>query len=278
MPVSGLTIGGLSGVQARTVEQLTSKIEMSWTMDQVSQMTVEISDPTLALFRANYFQVRRDVTYQGQAFEIASVEISQGDGAGALATLECRRKGVQQMKRDKNPNAVAGMTATDYARLAATKYGLKFVGENSAVQRNIAKVSGPSNDESVWDVLQRLAGEAQFNVFESDGTLYFASQEWLLGKWANLTFPFPLDLASPFQVLAIPTCRRSDDDEMEATVEFILRRSPTTMDLRPGMTIRLSGMGEFDQQYLISEVVFTSEEPDPVGISCRTPVKKKPTK
>lgn len=274
--LSDFSIEVLTTNQLTSVKQAITKLDTSWTMDAVTQITASLFDPQLRMFRANYFMVRRLVRHQALPFEIAAIEIAQGEGNGGQITLECRRREVQQMKRDKTPEAYGGVSATDYAAIVAQKFGLRFVGEPTSTQRSITKTSSADNDESVWDVLTRLAGEAQFQLFESDGTLYFASQEWLLGKWGNYTFTYPFDIASPFQVLEIPNCRRSDDDPREAEVRFLLRRTVTTMQLRAGMTITLKGMGEFDQQYLISEVAYSIGQPEPVGVAVRTPVKKKP--
>lgn len=276
--IDDFVIEVLTTSQQASVKQALTEVSASWTMDAVTQITANLFDKELKMFYANYFMVRRLVRHQNLPFEIASVEVSQGDGNGGDITLECRRKEIQQMKRDKKPQAYGGVSATDYAAIVAGKFGLQFVGEPTATKRSITSTSSATNDESVWDVLARLAGEAQFQVFESDGTLFFASQEWLLGKWGNLTFTYPFDVSSPFQVLEIPNCRRSDDDPREAEVRFLLRRSETTMALRAGMTVTLVGMGEFDQQYLISEVAYNLDNPEPIGVAVRTPVKKKPKK
>ena len=274
MAITELTIHDLTTQQMVSVTKFVTTVNMSWTMDAVSQMTVEISDPNLAMFKSNYFMVRRMIVLGLDSFEIATVEVSQGEGSAAKIRLECRRIQSQAMKRDKTPEAYSGVTATDYAQIVANRFGLGFVGEPTTTKRSITKSSGPTSSESVWTVLTRLASAAQFQVFESDNTLYFASMEWLLGKWGNVVLTWPRDSTSAFYVLEIPTCRRSDDDPLQGEVRVLLRRSATTMALRPGMTVTLAGMGEFDQQYLISEVAYAVGVPDPIGIACRTPVKK----
>lgn len=280
MPIENLAIYGDGPLPVQDISSVCTELSVSWTMDAVSQMQVSLIDANMEFFSANLFQVRRRIKYGDSEFEIASVEVDQGPGESAKITLECRRRAIQRMKQDKTPEAYGGVTATDYAQIVADRFNLDFVGEPTSAKRTITKSSGPNTDESVWDILRKLAGDAQFSVFESDGTLYFASQEWLLGKWANLPFTYPPNPSivgsDPYQVLSIPNCRRSDDDEMEAEVRFILNRSETTMSLRPGMTVYLFGMGEFDQSYLISEVAYNAVEPDPIGVSCRTPVKKQP--
>lgn len=279
MSLSDFVIRDLSTNQMSNVTDFITSLSTSWSLDAVSQLSVTIHDMDMQMFLNNYFMVRREVTYRNDLFEIASVEIAQSEAKGAEVTLECRKAAIQRMKRDKNPEAYGGVTATDYAHIVADRFGLKFVGEPTSTARSVVKSNSSNTDESVWTVLGSLASKAQFNVFESDGTLYFASQEWLLGKWENLAFNFPSSLTgtgSEFQILEIPNCRRSDDDPNEAEVGFILNRSETTMAVRPGMTLTLSGMGEFNRQYIVSEVAYSLGVPDPVGISARTPVKKKP--
>lgn len=271
-------IKGLTRTQASAILDNLTEGSISWAMDGVSELSFSVHDANMTMFLNNYFQARRDISFQGAIFEIAATEISQGEGSGALASIDARLRSIQSMKRakDQEPKGIQGVTATDYAALAAAKFGLGFVGEPTTTRRSVHKATGADSDESIWTVIQRLASEAQFVAFEADGRLYFASQEWLLGKWGNYTFTYPSPEASPFQLLEIPNCRRSDDAPVDVEGTLLLARSATTMELRPGMTFTLAGMGEFDRDYLIAEVTYTYNEPDPVGISFRTPVRRQP--
>jgi len=265
--IEGLVIEGISDIS-----ELVSSMEISLTLDSVSQITFNVWDEKLELLANNYFQIRRVLTYNGIEFEIAAAELSQGLGKGGMHKIEARRRVIQQMKRDKSPQSYGGVSATDYARILAEKFGLKFVGQTTAVKRSIVKATSGNNAESAWDVLRRLAGEAQFSVFESEGTLYFASQEWLIQKWGNYEFRWPAPETGPFMMLEIPTCRRSDDDPNAAEFQASLAR-PNATGLRPGMTINLRGLYAYDGPYLISEVAYAEGEDTPVGISCKTPEK-----
>ena len=228
------------------------------------------------MINANYFQIRRDVSVNGEPFEIATIEISQGQGTSPLIRVQARRKAIQLMKRDKNPQAYGGGTATDYARAVAAGFGLRFEGQGTdkaAVQIQAAQ-NGES--DSVWDVLKRNAGEAQFAVFESDGTLYFASEEWLLGKWANVGFNWPTtNPLDPFPIYQIPNCRTSDDDPKAAEIRFVVERT-NGVNLRPGMTVNFNGINNFSGAYLIANVSYEMSAMEPVSVSARTPVKPTP--
>jgi hypothetical protein len=276
MAFTDISLPALTDAQNKTLQNRIISASLSWTMDAVSELSFSVDDPNMKMFKSNWFQVRRDMEFGGSFFEIAAVEVGPGQGQGAEVKIQARLRAIQRMKRDKEPKAIQGVTATDYAALAAQEFGLGFVGEATKTRRSVQKATGSDSDESIWSVVQRLAGEAQFSAFESDGTLYFASQEWLLGKWANIQIAYPSPASSPYQVLEIPSCRRSDDQPIDADGTMVLARSNTTLRLRPGMTMILSGMGEFDREYLLGEVTFDLEEPDPVGVSFKTPYRKQP--
>lgn len=269
------TMGGLTESQTTNVADYLTKVELSWTMDAVSQLEFEVLDEQRVMLADNYFQIRREVVYDNHTFEISSHSIKQSKGNGVTHTVEARSKATQQMKRDKNPEAFGGISATDFARLIAERFGLKCIAQSTAVKRAVVKATSADADESVWDVLQRLASEAQFAAFESGGTLYFGSQEWILGKWANVEMKWPSDNTDVVTILECPDARRSDDDPNEKDFRAILARN-NAINLRAGMTVILSGVFEFDGRYLITEVTYEDGTNDPIGIGCRTPEKIKP--
>jgi hypothetical protein len=150
---------------------------------------------------------------------------------------------------------------------------LKFVGEPTSKKKAVIQASTGKQQDSVWDVLTRSANEAEFVVFESDDVLYFASEEWLLTKWGNHELRYPSQDGDGLLLLEVPECRRSEDDPRSAEFKAILAR-PIATSLRPGMTVKLSGMFEFDGNYLITDVAYDLGVGDPVGISARTVEKK----
>jgi hypothetical protein len=270
-----LTIGELNRFNMQSVRAAITSMEFSLTLDSVSEITFTVWDNNYAFINGNYFMVRREVAYFGMAYEIASVEITAGEGSIPIVKIQARNRAIQRMKRDKNPAAYGGGSATDFARSVAAAYGLGFSGQATSTEAAQAQTASDGKADSVWDVLKRGASEAQFAVFESDNKLYFASEEWLLGKWANVPFNWPSGPNDPFTLYTIPNCRTSEDDVKAATIKFIVDRTNGTQ-MRPGMTVNFNGINNFTGPYLVSEVSFTSEPMDPVSVSVRTPVKPKP--
>ena len=162
--------------------QVTS-MSVSLSMDAVSQISLTVSDPDLYYLKSNVFQIRGWIVWENMRFEIAVVEASQGSGREQV-TLQCRSGPCQEMKRDKGKNLFTGGNATTYAATKARERGLKFFGENTPPKENIAQSSSSESDESVWKVLQGLASANQYMLFETEGRLFFTSQQFLLGKFA----------------------------------------------------------------------------------------------
>lgn len=160
-----------------------SSMEVSLSLDGVSQISFDIPDPGLFMAKNNYWSIRREIKFQDMTFEIASVEIRQGEG-GEAVRIEARNLACQKLKRDKTATVFSGGNGTAYAAMKAKSVGLKFFGESSTEQKNISQSSSDSTNESAWDVMKRIAGQNQFVMFESDGRLFFCTMQFLLGKFA----------------------------------------------------------------------------------------------
>lgn len=164
------------------IKDIVSNMEVSLSLDGVSQISFDVPDPGLVLSKNNYWNIRREVKFQEMTFEIASVEIRQGEG-GETVRIEARNAACQKLKRDKNATVFTGGNGTAYAAMKAKSVGLKFFGESSTEQKNISQSSSDSTNESSWDVMKRIAGQNQFIMFESDGRLFFCTMQFLLGKF-----------------------------------------------------------------------------------------------
>lgn len=305
-------------------------INVSYTMNMASEISFSVSDTGLKMLENNYFSISRVVAYvtetfgtiegtrnpdvrerQTQLFEIANVTVSQGPGASPTVEVRCYSRAIQQMKRDRRPGSIKG-SGTAFVQQAAKKYGLKFWGENTSKKQQINKASGGNKADSVWDVIQNLAGEAKFVVFEVDGYLIFASEKFLLKRWGTHEIPlsnkptkkksdkkqnkyipliykphFQQSSVKPFtykttiessarnslQLLSVPNMTISDNNPWDGTGNAIIDRV-NAVRLRPGMTIKMEGVPTFDGYYLIDSVTFSDLVPNPVNITFKKPEKE----
>jgi hypothetical protein len=263
--------------------------DVSLTLDMSSQLTIEIIDKDFRFAKANYFQIRRDVFYQDLIFEITRVDVSRSSSLEPLYRIVARSKNIQLMKRDKKPESFRGQTATQFASIIAQRFNMGFFGENTIKAQTIVKARNSKNDESTWVVLERVASDNKFIIFETNNILFFTSEKNLLGKWGDPSYTLDGQKIVPFGwpeqdtqkfpdsnrkyiLLEMPTFGRSDDDVNEADGTLVVDRENGRL-LRPGMTVNISGIPDFEENYLISSVEFSEGVPDPVRISFRTPVK-----
>lgn len=302
---------------------------VNYSMDMVTELTLRIIDRDYtnaaqsvaienSFAAANYFNIGRDVRYVTRTIlsssfdettkqakvelitllmEVAEISVDQENSISPIWTVKCRTKAIQQMKRDKKPESIEG-NGTDYVRRAATKFGLKFIGEKTDKSKKINKATGDNEADSVWTVIQNLAQQAKFKCFEVDGTLYFGSMKWLMYKWGSDAIRYTQEVKNPktqkpetkkvtrryvplvpgevgqnFQLQKLPNMRKSDNDPMEASGSATIDRT-NGVSLRPGMTVFVGGIPTFVGYYLITAVDFEERSPNPVGIQFQTPERK----
>lgn len=291
-------------------------MSVNFTSDMASQITVTVHDPNGELAKNRFFNITRTVLFSPEnttnynvggipqlpglysgltnivyPFEIAAASVAPGPGRNYIWTLELRPKPIQQMKRDKNPKSYKGK-GSDYVMSVCNKYGLNPLIEKTTKSVSINGASGDRRADSVWDVLSNLASEAKFRVFESQGTLVFASQKFLLGlygssrgtfDWVDPTtnrkaqkvanyipLRWPSTSEDILRPLEPPQLRRSDNDPLEAQGSVSLMRE-SAMGLRPGMTLLYQDIEMFSNFYLIDTVDYDFLGNGPVQVSFRTP-------
>ncbi len=319
-----LSIGNLSTSQMANIASNLLSISMDYSMDMSNQLTFTVLDPGFEMGSNNYFQIGRDVVYQGTSikqilvaangapiiarisytYEISTVSVAQSGSASPTWTVQALPKAVQQMKRDKKPGQISGSGYT-FARNAARKYGLSFVGEQSAKIKSASKNAGDGQADSVWTVLTSIAGNSQYMCFVMDGTLYFGSEQWLMYKWGTeklvgaikldkkkkpilnkktkIPERYPTKKYVPleykvgegrnsrrFEVLSLPSMSKRENDPREGEGSLVVARD-NGVQLRPGMTIRINNIPTSNGYFLITSVSFSEQTTDPVSVQFRTP-------
>lgn len=282
-----IRIGESATSPSGDISPFVTQLSVSLTMDASSEIQFTVIDKDFVFAKNNYFQLRRNVYYRDLVFEISRVDVSQDASSYPAFTIAARSKNIQLMKRDKEPEGFSGLTPTEFASSIAARFNMEFYGEETTETKNIVKGSSSRADESTYDVLMRVAGEIQFTCFETQDTLFFTSQENLLGKWGDpdylfgdsyvipIEWPAPDEVAFPsaankYRLIEMPSVGKSDDDWKFAEGSFIIERV-NGVKLRPGMTINLQGIPDFEGLYLITAVEFDEGVPDPVQVSFRSP-------
>jgi len=299
-----LQITDLYGASAEDFKNNLISVSVSYGMDLNPEISIEVIDEDYKMFDSNYFVIRRDIMYRGRRYEIAEVSAKPGPGGSPSVVVKARNKALQQMRRDKLPNSVSGSSGYEYAGNAAKKFGLQFVGQQSAKTKSTFKARTGDGEESVWDVLTRTASDNQFVVFEVDGVLVYASQEWLLYKFGSsyttesgqtkkfvplLFYPNrnikelvdELLLGNHTDLFELETWHdfSSSDNEPLAATGSCNVLMPQGGALRPGHTAICGPYPNyFFGAYLITEVSFGEGSPQSAQISFRTPEEPKDQK
>lgn len=309
------------------ITDVVTSASINYTLDLASELSFEIIDKGLQFSKNNYFVVGRDVMYETQTvgrinsqtgdvirvrqmFEIAKVQVSQGPGGSPVFSIQCYTKAIQQMKRDRQPGSVPG-NGTAFVRAAAAKYGLQFYGEQTSKVKQITKTSGSKQAQSLWDVMQNLANDAKFVLFEVDGVLVFASEKYLMHKWGTQVLRSTKTTTNPktnkkttttsvkrfvrlvfdeainkpsgagaefltnsaaFELTEYPSINKSYNDPYAGDGSCTVIRTNGTQ-LRPGMTAYVGNVPNMSGYYLITDVSFNELTGDPVSVSFRSPVK-----
>jgi len=305
-----------------TLEKNLIDLTVSYSLSGATALTFSVFDPGFELLRQNYFQTGQTLIYRSHNsnfiasnksgifatpseqylayfFEIADVVVEQNQGNSPIVRVQCYTKAIQQMKRDRKPGNIKG-SGTDFVLAVAKKYGLECVAQKTSATRQITTADSDTAADSVWTVLDRLAGESKdeqknpFVVFESDGTLYFGSQQFLMYKWGATSFDhqklnkktglmitqkryitylrYP-SLDEPFILLKMPTLHKSENDPLDGDGSCVLDRINGTR-MRPGMTVRVEGVPWFDGDFLVQSVDFSELTPDAVNVSFARPPRR----
>ncbi len=266
-----LTVGELGGANDEIQDSVTS-MSVSLTTDLTSEIRFTVTDPGFRMHNSGYFVIRRPVIYANLNFEVSSVEVRHGaDGLDEVEVF-CRAVSVQKMKRDKGTANFGKISPSAFAAQMAQKHGLLFFGEGSAAKAAIIRQNTEESQESTWDVLNRLASELEFIVFESIGMLYFASEEFIVAH--QTSFDVSPTEGDPFYLYEF-TLHRSDDEIWGADLTCSMDRA-NGVNVRPGMVLSIGGVTYFDKPMLITSVDWdVAASDDGLGDAVSEPVKIK---
>lgn len=176
-------ISGLSDQVVSKINERLMSLNVSYSMNQSTELSASFLDDDYTLTSEGYFDLRRRFVYRGRIYEVSGTETGPGSGGSPIVSVNLQPAVVQELRRDKKPEAIGGTSGYEYARRVAASKGLDFVGEKSNKQQSIFKSSSSSTDESVWEVMGRSSDDSQITVFEVDGLLVWGTMNWMLWKF-----------------------------------------------------------------------------------------------
>ena len=292
--ISVLQLGDLKVAEVGTertaeISESVTELNVQLSSRQPSSIIFKVYDPDFKMFNANYFQVRREVSYLGYKYEIASVTISRMPGTPDAVHVRCGSRAVQKLARDKGAFTWNGITAAEFARQKADEFGMQMFIQQSIQVDSITRIQSDERDESTWDVLQRLAADLEYVCFEAYNVLYFTSEDYLLERQPHISVNIGsgedgADPEDPWYPYAF-TVQTNDDDWAGSSLTVKLPRI-NAQGLRPGMGIQLLRGGAFTgttpgaggtfearvptRTHMVTDVKWPEGTNEPVSVNART--------
>ena len=164
--------------------------QFDMTAKMISEMKLHIYDPGFKMLNSNYFLIGRriafvlpdtlevedsdgdDVTISVKTVDFEIAAVSAEHGANDTVRVTARSRKMQQMRKEKGQESFGRISPTAFAAAMAAKFGLQFFGEDTPIDGNIVREQNEQKDESTYDVLLRLAREAEFMFFEANGVMF----------------------------------------------------------------------------------------------------------
>lgn len=268
--IDDLTIGHLRDSVQREIKDAVLELGVDLTLDMTTQMRFTVLDPDFRMMKANYFQVRRSVGFKGFSYEIAGVEMLRTAGRTDECRVTMRSLPIQRMSREKGEQNWSNISAAQFAQQAGERHNLNVFIQDSPERPGIIRQQGENIDESTWDVLQRLAAELEYIVFESYGVLYFTSEEFLIERQPTIVVDMFATETDPWFPYSFALVQNDDDWKGSAFTLQVGREQG--MKLRPGMNVEFTNCGAFSdgRKHLITSVTWSEADPTPVAVQGRT--------
>jgi len=268
--ITGLRIGEVGSSKESEISESIIQLGVDLTTDMTTEMNFIVFDPDFRMLRGNYFQVRRMMSYRGYDYEIAQVQMIHTAGTYDTVKVSARSAPIQKMRRETGAESWGSISPSMFAKQMADRHELKMFIQDSSEMVGITRQQGEDIEESTWDVLQRLAADLEYLVFESYGVLYFTSAEYLIERQPGITVDLFAGETDPWFPYSI-SLKQSDDDWKGSA--FTLQVSKENgKQLRPGMTVSFANCGPFsdERKHLITSVTWSEGDPSPAAIQGRT--------
>jgi len=284
--ISNLAIGEVHNNVQSEITEAVMELGVDLSLDMTTEMSFTVFDPDFRMLRNNYFQVRRPVSFQGYDYEIAQIGMDRQGGGLDTVRVTARSLPIQRMRRETGAASWDTISPSLFAKMMADEWGLKMFIQDSGEKVGITRQQGDNIDESTWDVLQRLAADLEYLVFESYGVLYFTSEEFLVERQPGITINLFAEETDPWFPYSLSLSQNDDDWAGSSFTAQVGRENGK--QLRPGMTVQFYNCGPFghsdrpvgtsgvlttfkeDRKHLISSVTWSEGHPSPVAIQGRT--------
>lgn len=258
MKIDSLLIGELESYKLIEITDSITSLSMDLTSNMVSELQFSVEDNNFNMFNSRYFIAGRRVTFNGEEYEIARVDLQLRNDSKAI-TVRARSRATERMRFEKGNKSFGNISPSIFAANMASKYGLKIFAEDSPADGEIVQQSNDNNYESIWDVLTRLASGLDFLCFEARGTLFFASRKFIIQNNNNpvidvYSLPAKFSDNNSFYATSLSFSISEDAAEPYRGSASLLS-NPASESLYPGCVIKLPALRHYsDIKFLVESV------------------------
>lgn len=258
MKLDSLLIGEIESYTLLEITNSIMDLSVDLTSSMVSELAFSVYDNYFNMFNSRYFIAGRRVTFNGEEYEIARVDVQLRNNAKTIR-VRARSRATERMRFDKGNKSFGNISPSIFAANMADQYGLKIFAEDSPADGEIKQQSNDDQYESIWDVLSRLASGLDFMLFEARGVLFFASRKFIIENNTNPdfkvhSFPTEMDDNLIFYATSL-SFSISEDSKTPYSGSAALLPNAATESLYPGCVITLPSLPHYsDIKFLVERV------------------------
>jgi cell wall-associated NlpC family hydrolase len=267
--------------------------------DMTSELELTFLDPGLRSF-VPFGNVGTPVDWFDLRLRVSAHELPEGLGPGhERFTLRARSRVVEILKHKAAP-VLSGLTAAGYVQKVVE--GVVLAGEGDTVEAGIGKAvvvgsyatrptigpektinqaTGAEEEETAWEVMERLASEEGAWLFETTGEVVFGPPSSLVNLFLEFTVHYdPPDDMAAYAPLEAPAARRTEDDPDDRNAATVTVKLPRYRGerVRPGMRMNLYGVPGFVGSYIVTGNTWPTDNGEaPAVVTAVSPVDPRPT-
>ena len=264
-------------------ERMLLSASLSLTTDQAAEMSFALDDRGwgfVSSFKEDRGPIGKKALYgTNMPLYVSSFSLDGGPSGQGGTTLRMQPGGIGRARAIKGALNRQNISATQYAKDAATHCGMKFIGQETkarpSITRDVSSEDNKSTEANEWTTLKRLAGEEGFLLYECLNTLYFATPQWLFDKQPTITVGWGVTVMDDsFRILNLPDIDMSTAKSTDDTISFDLPISAAGKIL-PGNGVLVKGIFKAmaDKKMLVTSVDYPLAGTGTVSVKARYPWK-----
>lgn len=260
-------VGKLSipGKKQADLAELVQSIEVTYTADQMAELTIIVMDPLHKLTGSPLAAIGTVITFDGSSWQVGAIDAELLEW-GSLLTYRCRDPLAKGLRKTYKTSAEQKVSPGDWVTRRVKLAGGRITVQPSSKRATISQ----SKSQSVLDVISSLASDLDWSWVSYAGRMIFASRYYAWqGKVGLPAWKVSWKANAATDALTATWSDSDDNAENRAELEISLPYD-FGIKLRPWHRI-VSTIPGAKATYLVEEVTITYDGVSPVEIRCTIP-------